>query len=181
MFSFSKTQYINTRQLYFLACYHTGAFHFLMIQWRAQKLKGIDMTSISSRPRAAAAVLRNHNQEILLVKHRWRDGSSSWILPGGGLLPQEKPEEAARRELEEETGLKGKILRFLFTVPYDLGTSSIFLVEIDADAEVTLGYDPEDVGVEHKMLEDMGWFPTEVVSDNPEVQQVLACLHETQM
>ncbi|WP_201373167.1 NUDIX hydrolase [Ktedonobacter robiniae] len=136
------------------------------------------MTSTSTRPRAAAAVLRNQNQEILLVKHRWRDGSSSWILPGGGLLPQEKPEEAALRELEEETGLKGKMLHFLFTLPYDLGTSEIFLVEIDAQAEIALGYDPEDAGVEHKMLEDVAWFPTEAVSDHPEVQRVLACLQE---
>lgn len=93
-------------------------------------------------------------------------------------MPQESPEEAALRELEEETGLKGKILRFLFTLPYDLGTSSIFLVEIDADAEVTLGYDPEDAEVEHKMLEDVAWLPTETISDHPEVQRVLACLQE---
>ncbi|GHO56705.1 hypothetical protein KSB_51800 [Ktedonobacter robiniae] len=93
-------------------------------------------------------------------------------------MPQEKPEEAALRELEEETGLKGKMLHFLFTLPYDLGTSEIFLVEIDAQAEIALGYDPEDAGVEHKMLEDVAWFPTEAVSDHPEVQRVLACLQE---
>ena len=129
-----------------------------------------------SRPRAAAAVFRNSNQEILLVKHRWRDGSTSWILPGGALLPQEKPEEAALRELEEETGLKGKVIRFLFTLPYDLGTSTVFLVEVEAHAQIALGYDPEEVEQEHKMLEDVAWFSTEAVSNHPEVQRVLASL-----
>lgn len=137
------------------------------------------MTSTPTRPRAAAAVLRHHNQEILLVKHRWRDGSTSWILPGGALLPQEKPEEAAVRELEEETGLKGKLLRFLFTLPYELGTSTIFLVEVDAHAQVALGDDPEEAEQEHKMLEDVAWFSVEAVSSHPEVQRVLSCLHWT--
>lgn len=133
------------------------------------------MISPSSRPRAAAAVLRTQSEEILMVKHRWRDGTTSWILPGGALLPGEKPEEAALRELYEETGLKGRIIHFLFTIPYDLGTSTTFLVEIDPDAQVALGYDPEELQEEHKMLEDVSWFPIEDVREQPEVRRVLAC------
>ncbi|MEO8953151.1 MAG: NUDIX hydrolase [Ktedonobacteraceae bacterium] len=134
------------------------------------------MLSPSGRPRAAAAVLRMQGKEILLVKHRWRDGTTSWILPGGALLPGEKSEEAALRELYEETGLNGKIMRFLFTIPYDLGTSAVFLVEIDPHAQAVLGYDPEEEQEEHKMLEDVAWFPIEDLRDHPEVQRVLACI-----
>lgn len=92
-------------------------------------------------------------------------------------MPQEKPEEAALRELEEETGLKGRVLRFLFTLPYELGTSAIFLVEVDAHAQIALGSDPEEAEQEHKMLEDVAWFSLEAVSDHPEVQRVLTCLN----
>ncbi|HEY6409704.1 MAG TPA: NUDIX hydrolase [Ktedonobacteraceae bacterium] len=134
------------------------------------------MISPSGRPRAAAAVLRRQGQEILLVKHRWRDGTTSWILPGGALLPGEKPEEAVLRELYEETGLNGNILQFLFTIPYDLGTSATFLVEIDADAQVALGYDPEEEQEERKMLEEVAWFPIEDFREHPEVRRVLACI-----
>jgi 8-oxo-dGTP pyrophosphatase MutT (NUDIX family) len=133
------------------------------------------MKSPLSRPRAAAAVLRTQSEEILMVKHRWRDGTTSWILPGGALLPGEKSEEAALRELYEETGLKGRIIHFLFTILYDLGTSTTFLVEIDPDAQVALGYDPEELQEEHKMLEDVAWFPIEDVREQPEVRRVLAC------
>jgi 8-oxo-dGTP pyrophosphatase MutT (NUDIX family) len=151
-------------------------------------MKGCKMATIPTRPRAAAAVLRNHNQEILMVKHRWRDGSTSWILPGGALLPQEKPEEAAVRELEEETGLKGKVLRFLFTLPYELqsplgaiGTSTVFLVEVDAHAQIVLGCDPEEVEVEeeYKMLRDVAWRSIGDMASHPEVQRVIELLHLT--
>jgi len=36
-------------------------------------------------------------------------GSGSWTLPGGGLRFGESPEAAVVRELEEETGLRGRI------------------------------------------------------------------------
>ncbi len=130
----------------------------------------------SERPRAAAAVVRTKGTEILLVKHRWRDGTTSWILPGGALLPGENPEEAVLRELDEETGLKGIVVRFLFTMPYDLGTSATFLVEVDASAQVSLGYDPEEAQESSKMLQDVAWFPIKDVREHPEVRQVLACL-----
>jgi len=114
--------------------------------------------------------------EILLVKHRWRDGTTSWILPGGALLPGEEPEQAALRELDEETGLKGAIVRFLFTMPYDLGTSTTFLVEVGATAQASLGYDPEEAHETTKTLQSVAWFPIRDVYGNPEVRLVVACL-----
>ena len=80
------------------------------------------------------------------------------------------------RELDEETGLKGEIVRFLFTIPYDLGTSATFLVEVNASAQVSLGYDPEETQESRKTLEDVAWFPIKDVRDNVEVRHVLASI-----
>lgn len=50
----------------------------------------------------AAARVRDSRDRPALVKNGWSDG---WILPGGEVEPDERPAEAARREVREETGL----------------------------------------------------------------------------
>jgi 8-oxo-dGTP pyrophosphatase MutT (NUDIX family) len=40
--------------------------------------------------------------QVLLLRASYR---RSWNFPGGGILPAEAPEQAARREFQEETGL----------------------------------------------------------------------------
>jgi len=43
--------------------------------------------------------------KVLLIQRDREPFAGRWALPGGFLEPDESPEEAARRELEEETGL----------------------------------------------------------------------------
>ncbi len=45
---------------------------------------------------------------VLLIERR---DIPVWVLPGGGIDPEESPETAAVREMHEETGLKTRILR----------------------------------------------------------------------
>ena len=46
----------------------------------------------------------------LVGQHRYPLGSYSWEIPEGGSPQSEPPEETARRELKEETGLVGRPL-----------------------------------------------------------------------
>ncbi|HWC31210.1 MAG TPA: NUDIX domain-containing protein [Dehalococcoidia bacterium] len=64
------------------------------------------------QPRLAVRVLLiNEANRILLFRHAGRfrvggfEGTALWAPPGGGLEPGETHEEAACRELQEETGL----------------------------------------------------------------------------
>ena len=56
---------------------------------------------------ASAFVINPENKKILLVKHHLYD---RWVQPGGHIEDNETPEEAAMREVYEETGLKIKLL-----------------------------------------------------------------------
>lgn len=54
---------------------------------------------------------RNQEKKVLLIQRKKDPYKSAWALPGGFLEKEESLEEGARRELEEETGLKVKELR----------------------------------------------------------------------
>jgi 8-oxo-dGTP diphosphatase len=56
---------------------------------------------------SVACILFN-DSKILLIKRR---DIPVWVLPGGGIDPEETPEAAACREMEEETGYQVKIVR----------------------------------------------------------------------
>ena len=55
--------------------------------------------------------------ELLLIR-RDRHGGNEWSLPKGKLDPGEGFEEAALREVEEETGVRARILRFAGVMQY---------------------------------------------------------------
>jgi ADP-ribose pyrophosphatase YjhB (NUDIX family) len=59
-------------------------------------------------PAAIGVILNDEKTQVLLVK---RHDVPVWTLPGGGIEEGERPEEALRREIEEETGYQVQILR----------------------------------------------------------------------
>ena len=66
---------------------------------------------------AVACFIRNPKGELLLVRRAKEPAKGTLDLPGGFVDMYESAEEAARREVKEETGLDIAGCRYLFSIP----------------------------------------------------------------
>lgn len=64
------------------------------------------------KKRAACLCFKNDREEEVLLVSSSRH-PDQWIVPGGGMEPDEEPGSAAVREVYEEAGVKGKLGRLL--------------------------------------------------------------------
>jgi 8-oxo-dGTP diphosphatase len=117
-------------------------------------------------PRVQAIVRRG--SQILMVKHRDEDGEI-WCLPGGALEEGETPEEGALRELREEAGIEGRVVRRLATAFDERGSvvAHTYLVDIGSQ-QPTLGHDPELEGGP-SVLVDVRWRPLREIPERDRV------------
>ena len=90
-----------------------------------------------------------YNGKTLIMKRvrTSTDGLGYWELPGGGLEYGETPHEALKREVREETGLKIKIIKPIYTftaIREDYQTVGIGFLAIPEDDHVHISEEHTD-------------------------------------
>ena len=113
------------------------------------------------RSRSVAIVVRNGK---ILMERVFCFGREFFTVPGGGIEPGETPEEAALRELKEECGLDGTIIRPLAVQYKDGGAEYSFEVRVPEDREPVTGYDPEGPA-DNPPLKEVLWMALDEISE----------------
>ena len=78
--------------------------------------------------RVRAGVVLIENGRVALIE-RHRAGKHYFVFPGGGVDEGETPEQAAIREMEEETGLSVSVQRKLAEIHFGLSEQIYYLVD----------------------------------------------------
>lgn len=119
-----------------------------------------------------------HRQEILLIRRNNEPFKGMWALPGGFVGMDETLIEAAKRELNEETGLVIDYLEQFRTFdkvdrdPRHRTISTVFIGRVEhSGSKITAG---DDAG-------DVNWFPLaqlpELAFDHNEIVRLAIKLH----
>jgi 8-oxo-dGTP pyrophosphatase MutT (NUDIX family) len=96
-------------------------------------------------------------KEVVLASRRTKRGDLAWGLPKGQVEPSERPEDAAVREVQEETGIEAEIER-------DLGEISYFYVWEGVRVRKRVRFylmraTGGDVSRHDHEMEEVRWFP----------------------
>ncbi len=123
---------------------------------------------------AAVAAVLLKDGELLLVKRGYPPGAGKWSLPGGVIEPGEGLADAARRELEEETGLEAEPLGILWVLNN---------VVFDGSGKVKYHYLIVDVLFDQGSVRGtlraggdasgIGWFPLDEVKKRDDVSRTV--------
>jgi 8-oxo-dGTP diphosphatase len=110
--------------------------------------------------RYQGAIVRDHH--LLLIRHREHAGGHSyWVLPGGGIEPEEDELACVRRELREETHLEVQVDRLLLDEPAEPGAVyrryKTYLCRVSG-GEAHPGHEPEVEAAETYAIDAVAWF-----------------------
>ncbi len=108
------------------------------------------------RTHAGGVVLKRMNGQVAFLLVEAKDKPGQWVLPKGHIEPGEKPEEAAVREVAEETGIWGRVYELLDDTDYRAGGARVraryYLMEYAGRASRASGRRP-------------GWLPPRSLDD----------------
>lgn len=114
------------------------------------------------RNRSMVFVIRDKK---ILVEKLYYDDRYFYSIPGGGIEEGETPENAALRELREECGLDGTIVRKLTQLYKEDGSIEyVFEVAVPMEQKPIVGFDPEEP-MDAQAIKDVCWMELNQLSE----------------
>ena len=109
---------------------------------------------------SSAALVRNKKGKVLLIKRGKEPGKWKWALPSGFIEIDETPEKACLRELREETGLKGEIVRLVGVYSQkSLLYRNVLIIGYEVEAHGNLSPGSDSLEAEFFPLDDLPGIP----------------------
>ena len=116
-----------------------------------------------TRTRCAGGIVRDDRGRLLLVRRGHAPDEGRWSLPGGRVEDGETSQDAAVREVLEETGLRVVVTGVAGYVELPAPGGGLYEVE-DYYARVEPGTDPHTLRAGSD-ADDVGWFPIHRVEE----------------
>ena len=120
--------------------------------------------------RVVAAVIKAENKQgqpiIFATQRGYGEFKGGWEFPGGKIEPGETPQEALKREIQEELDTKIKVGSLIDTIEYDYPTFHLsmdcFLAEIDSGNLVLKEHEAAR-WLTKEELASVDWLPADVL------------------
>lgn len=114
--------------------------------------------------RVAAAVIRK-NDKIFATQRGYGDLKGGWEFPGGKIEDGETPQEALKREIEEELDTEILVGELIDTIEYDYPNFHLsmdcFWCEI-VEGKLVLKEHEAARWLDRKTMDDVEWLPADV-------------------
>ena len=125
------------------------------------------------RQRAAGIIIQDGK---ILLLHRQKDGKVYYIIPGGGIEAGETPEQAAKREIKEETNLDVEIGELISKFNGGYGYPEYFFLAENIQGEARLGGEELQKNCEENHYA-IAWIPLDKLKETnllpPEIKNII--------
>ena len=131
----------------------------------------------SNGPRVGCGVAILRDWKLLLIRRARPPEAGCWSLPGGKVDLWERTEDAARREIAEELGLRLGALDLLCVVDYVAPEERAHWV---SPTFLANGFEGEPALLEPEKHTGLGWFPLDALP-GPLARSVVAAVEALQL
>ena len=111
-------------------------------------------------------ITKDNTKQVLATQRGYGEFAGGWEFPGGKIEPNETPENALVREIQEELDAKIVVKKHIHTIEYDYPSFHLsmecFACELEENQEITLLEHENAKWLDKSNLYSVNWLPADV-------------------